>query len=77
MKQNDTMCNAANKPDVSSIEPKTCNVEACDSYEWKTKDGTCSVSCGDGRQNCYLIRIIISVCRMKCSISISAVLYIP
>ncbi|XP_065062702.1 A disintegrin and metalloproteinase with thrombospondin motifs 6-like isoform X2 [Rhopilema esculentum] len=44
----DSECPAATKPDISAIPPKSCNTEACDSYDWHTKDGTCSVSCGDG-----------------------------
>ena len=47
--KNDTECNAKKKPDVSLIEPKVCNTKACDSFEWHTLDGTCNVSCGDGK----------------------------
>ena len=46
---NDSLCSAASKPNVSSIAPKACNTHACDSYEWVSKAGTCSVSCGDGK----------------------------
>ena len=49
VRKNDSECDAATKPDISKMEPRACNIEACDSYEWKTKDGTCSVSCGDGK----------------------------
>lgn len=45
---NNSACNAAEKPDISSLGTKTCNTEACDSFEWNTIDGTCNVSCGDG-----------------------------
>ena len=48
---NNSACNAAEKPDISSLGTKTCNTEACDSFEWNTIDGTCNVSCGDGK-NC-------------------------
>ena len=46
---NDSACNATEKPDTSSMGAKLCNLEACDSFEWNTVDGTCSVSCGDGK----------------------------
>ena len=49
---NDSLCSAASKPDVNSIAPKACNTHACDSYEWVSTAGTCSVSCGDGKLIC-------------------------
>eukprot|EP00112_Aurelia_sp_Birch-Aquarium-sp1_P003530 Seg1394.13 transcript_id=Seg1394.13/GoldUCD/mRNA.D3Y31 product="A disintegrin and metalloproteinase with thrombospondin motifs 18" protein_id=Seg1394.13/GoldUCD/D3Y31 len=69
----DSACPSASKPDVSSIALKDCNIRACDSYQWVSKAGTCSVSCGDGvlpiTVTCQRVRDNLTVSEEMCKAS--------
>eukprot|EP00794_Sanderia_malayensis_P011708 gene11708-12929_t len=45
IKVNNSLCTATPPP---TLPPKPCATVACESYEWRSVAGTCSVSCGDG-----------------------------
>ena len=43
------LCPSEKKPDISTIDPVSCNPHQCNPYSWVTTKGVCSVSCGHGK----------------------------
>ena len=49
-KESSVLCSYDKMPDLLAVKPKHCNLKKCkEKYEWKSLEGTCSVSCGNGQ----------------------------